>query len=198
MPVELLAPVQNFKALHAAVPYAHAVYFGVELLNMRMRAENFKTADLPAIVQYCHDHGVKAYLATNVILYNNELEYASSLIGAARDAGIDAVIVQDTAAIEMCKDVGMPFHISTQASISNLKAAQFYERLGAERLILARELSLVQIAEIKQGLVTAQVECFIHGAAPISNEHRTMFEHPSDNNRTGSLRAGCANLSRQA
>lgn len=175
MPIELLAPAQDWKALRATVPYAHAVYFGMDQFNMRMRAGNFRTRDLPAVAEFCHGHDLRAYLATNVILYDAELPPVAELISAARDAGIDAVIVQDCGAIQICREVGIPFHVSTQASISNLRAAQFYEDLGAARLILARELSLVQIAEIKANLVAAEVECFVHGAQCTSISGRCYF-----------------------
>ena len=175
MPVELLAPAQNFKSLKVVAGLVDAVYFGVEMLNMRMRADNFRTEELPQVASFCHEHNMKAYLATNVILYNQELSEAAELIQKAHVAGIDAVIVHDMAAIGMCKDVGIPFHISTQASISNIKAAQYYENLGAERFILARELSLVQIAEIRKGLLRAKVECFVHGAQCTSISGRCYF-----------------------
>ncbi len=140
-----------------------------------MRAENFRMEELPQVVTFCHKHNMKAYLTTNIILYNSELAEAAELIQKAYSAGVDAAIVHDVAAIQMCKDVGIPFHISTQASISNIKAAQYYEGLGAERLILARELSLEQIAEIKATLSHTMVECFIHGAQCTSISGRCYF-----------------------
>ncbi len=175
MPVELLAPAQNFKSLKVVAGHADAIYFGVELLNMRMRAENFRLEEIAQVSSFCHEHNMKAYLATNVILYNQELAEAADLIQKAHDAGVDAIIVQDVAAIQLCKDAGIPFHISTQVSISNIKAAEYYEGLGAERLILARELSLTQIAEIKKGLARAKVECFVHGAQCTSISGRCYF-----------------------
>jgi len=145
MKVELLLPAQNKKSIIAVKEYANAVYFGTEALNMRINADNFMIKDLPEIVDLCHSLNIKAYLTSNVIIYENELEYLENQLNLAKDAGIDAVIVHDLAAIEIATEINLPFHISTQASVSNSKAAQFFERLGAERIILARELSLNKI-----------------------------------------------------
>ena len=164
MKVELLLPAQNKKSIIAVKDYANAVYFGTEVLNMRINADNFMIKDLPEIVDLCHSLNIKAYLTSNVIIYENEIEYLENQLKIAKDAGIDAVIVHDLAAIEIAKEIKLPFHISTQASVSNSKAAQFFERLGAERIILARELSLTKITEISKKLTKTQIETFVHGA----------------------------------
>ena len=162
--IELLLPAQNKKSILAVKEYANAVYFGTEALNMRIHADNFMIKDLPEIVDLCHSLNIKAYLTSNVIIYENEIEYLENQLHLAKDAGIDAVIVHDLAAIEIAKEVNLPFHISTQASVSNSKAAKFYEQLGAERIILARELSLTKIKEIIEKLTKTQIETFVHGA----------------------------------
>ena len=164
MKVELLLPAQNKKSIIAVKEYANAVYFGTEALNMRINADNFMIKDLPEIVDLCHSLNIKAYLTSNVIIYENELEYLENQLNLAKDAGIDAVIVHDLAGIEIAREINLPFHISTQASVSNSKAAKFFEHLGAERIILARELSLNQIKLISSKLKTAKIETFIHGA----------------------------------
>jgi len=173
--VELMAPLKNKQSLTAVLGHCDAVYFGIESLNMRMLSDNLKLADLETVVSECHDHDVRAYLATNVILYDNEFEQLRRILERASEAQIDAVIVHDLGVIELAKELGLTFHISTQASISNLHAARFYENLGAERLILARELSLVQIQEIKQKLSRAEIEVFIHGAQCTSISGRCYF-----------------------
>ena len=145
--VELLAPAKNLKAIKAASKYANSVYFGIQRFNMRMRSENIALENLNKIVTYCHDNDLKAYLATNILLYDNELDYLREIIEKAKDAGIDAVIVHDFAAIQIAKENNLPFHISTQCNVSNSLAARMYEQLGAERIILARELSLEKIRE---------------------------------------------------
>ncbi|MHA1920223.1 MAG: peptidase U32 family protein [Promethearchaeota archaeon] len=162
--VELLLPAQNKKSIIAVKKYANAVYFGTESLNMRINADNFMLKNLPEVVDLCHSLNLKAYLTTNVIIYENELDYLENQLNLAKDAGIDAVIVHDLAAIEIATEINLPFHISTQASVSNAKAARFFERLGAERIILARELTLDQIKTIIGKLNTTQIETFVHGA----------------------------------
>ncbi len=164
MKVELLLPAQNKKSIIAVKEYANAVYFGTEALNMRIHADNFSISNLPKIVDLCHSFNLKAYLTSNVIIYENELEFLENQLNLAKDAGIDAVIVHDLAGIEIARDINLPFHISTQASVSNSKAAQFFEHLGTERIILARELSLDQIKKIIGKLSKTQIETFVHGA----------------------------------
>ena len=109
---------------------------------MRIFSDNFKLKNLPTIVKQCHQNNVKAYLTTNIVIYDNEFELLEKIITHASEAEIDAVIVHDVGAIELAKEKGLKFHISTQANISNYRSANFYKSLGAERLILARELSL--------------------------------------------------------
>ncbi|WP_457559419.1 peptidase U32 family protein [Candidatus Harpocratesius sp.] len=173
--VELLAPAQNKKSIQAVAPFANAVYFGSEALNMRMNADNFSLKDLKPIVAFCHDLNLRAYLTTNVIIYENELNYLENLFQTAKTAEIDAVIVHDLAAVEVAREMGIPFHISTQASVSNSRAAKFYEKLGAKRIILARECSLAQIKEIGQKLTKAEIETFVHGAQCTSVSGRCYF-----------------------
>ncbi len=173
--VELLAPAKNFKAIKAASEYADSVYFGVESFNMRMRTENIAIDDLPKIVNYCHNYNMKTYLATNILVYDNEINDLRNIIERGKKAGIDAVIVHDLAAIQIAKDFRIPFHVSTQCNVSNSISARFYENLGAERIILARELSLEKIKEIKRNLTKTEVEAFIHGAMCTSVSGRCYF-----------------------
>jgi len=170
-----MAPLKNLKSLNAVVETADAVYFGVEGLNMRMFSDNFKLNNLPDIVKKCHDNEIKTYLTTNIIMYENEFELLDKMLEKAVDAEIDAIIVHDIGAIELAKEKGLNFHISTQASISNSRAAKFYESLGAERLILARELSLEQIKDIKQKIQRTEIETFVHGAQCTSISGRCYF-----------------------
>jgi putative protease len=168
--LELLAPAKNFMALKASAPYADAVYFGVSRFNMRMNADNFTLEDLPNIAAMCHHppknswRPRKCYLTTNILVYDHEIEDLRNTIQAAKDARIDAVIVHDMAAIELAKQIGIPFHISTQCNVSNRLAAQYYENLGAERIILARECSLDQVKAIAKSISKAKIETFVHGA----------------------------------
>ena len=173
--VELLSPAKNLKSIKAAAPHADSVYFGIEKFNMRMRAENFALEDLPRVAEYCQKHGLKTYLTTNILVYDSELNQLREIISAAKNTGIDAVIVHDLSAIQIAKEVGIPFHISTQCNVSNSLSARFYENLGAERIILARELSLEKIKEIKRNLSKSEIEIFIHGAMCTSISGRCYF-----------------------
>lgn len=173
--VELMAPLKNLKSLNAVIGNADAVYFGVESFNMRMFSDNFKLEELNSIAKICHENQIKAYLTTNVIIYENEIRFLESIFDKAAEADIDAIIVHDIGAIQFAKERGLKFHISTQASISNSYSAKFYESLGANRLILARELSLNQIKEIKSKLENIEIETFIHGAQCTSISGRCYF-----------------------
>lgn len=173
--VELLAPAKNLKAIKAAANYADSVYFGIENLNMRMRSENIALEDLKRVVDFCHSKQLKTYLATNILIYDSEVNFLRSVIEKAKEEGIDAVIVHDLAAVMIAKEIGIPFHISTQCNVSNSLSARFYEQLGAERIILARELSLEKIKEIKRNLSHTEIEIFIHGAMCTSISGRCYF-----------------------
>ena len=173
--VELLAPAKNLKAIKAASKYADSVYFGIEKFNMRMRSENIALQDLGRVTKYCHDNNLKVYLTTNILVYDKELDLLRTIITKSKEVGVDAIIIHDIAAIEVAKEIGIPFHISTQCNISNSLSARFYEKLGAERLILARELSLEKIKEIKRNLSKAEIEIFVHGAMCTSVSGRCYF-----------------------
>lgn len=163
---ELLAPAQDWNSLKIVGELADAIFFGVKAYNMRMKAKNFEREDLNKVAEYCHQLNppIKAYLTTNILIYDSELQDLENLITQAKDAGIDAIIAHDLAAIRFSKQLNMKFHISTQANISNIESAKFFEELGAERIILARELSLDQIKLIKHHLTHTQIECFVHGS----------------------------------
>jgi len=173
--VELLAPAKNFKAIKAASKYADSIYFGIEKFNMRMRSENFALKDLDKIVNFCHNNNLKSYLATNILVYDNDIKILRNIIRETKNAGIDAVIVHDLAAVQVAKEMGIPFHISTQCNVSNSLSAHFYEKFGADRIILARELSLEKIKEIKRNLSKTEIEIFIHGAMCTSISGRCYF-----------------------
>ncbi|MFW9818862.1 MAG: peptidase U32 family protein [Candidatus Thorarchaeota archaeon] len=173
--VELLAPAKNVKAIKAAMKYADSVYFGIEKFNMRMRSENFSLNELNNVVEFCHKNNLKVYLTTNILIYDNELNFLREIIRKSKEARIDAIIVHDIAAIQIAKEINVPFHISTQCNVSNSLSAKFYENLGAERIILARELSLEKIKEIKRNLIKTEVETFIHGAMCTSISSRCYF-----------------------
>ena len=170
-----MAPAGNFECLHAAIQGgADSVYFGVERLNMRSHsANNFKMEDLGEIVRICSEAGVKTYLTLNIVLYNEDLEDMRKTLDAAKKAGITAVIASDMAAIIYARQIGVEVHISTQLSISNAESLRFYAQF-ADVIVLARELTLVQVKEIKAIIDRdnicgpsgrrVEIEMFAHGA----------------------------------
>jgi putative protease len=144
---------------------------------MRVKANNFDQSELKEVIDYCHDKNppIKAFLTTNILIYDNELRDIEFLLNEAKRAGIDAIIAHDLAVIKFARKIGINFHISTQANVSNIEAAKFYEDIGAERIILARELSLNQIKLIKHHLSKTKIECFVHGSMCTSISGRCYF-----------------------
>ena len=170
---ELLAPAGNFPMLVSAVNAgADAVYFGLQEFTMRASAKNFKINDLPKIKEICGKK-VKKYLTLNTIIYESEIKKAEETIKKISPF-IDAIICWDISIIELCKKHKVPFHISTQASVSNSLSAKFYEKFGAERIVLARELKLNQIKKISKSL-GIKIECFAHGAMCLAISGRCLM-----------------------
>jgi putative protease len=184
---ELLSPVGNFPMLAAAISSgADAVYFGLQDFNMRATAKNFTIKDLPEMRKMCNsgDKKVRMYLTLNTIVYENELSEIEKIVKSVKGK-VDAIICWDMSVINLCKKYKIPFHVSTQASISNAQAAKFYEKLGAQKLVLARELSLKQIKEISKK-IKIPIECFCHGAMCVSESGRcfmSQFLHNKSANR---------------
>ena len=173
--LEVMAPVGGFACLTAAIQGgADAVYFGIGHLNMRSRAAgNFCQEDLPEVMRICRAAGVKAYMTLNITLYGEDLLPAYAALDAAKAAGVDAIIASDMAAILYCRRIGLPVHISTQLSISNVESLRFYAQF-ADVVVLARELSLQQVKAIHQAILSepicgpsgqpVRIELFAHGA----------------------------------
>ncbi|MFA5087165.1 MAG: peptidase U32 family protein [Candidatus Paceibacterota bacterium] len=171
---ELMSPIKDWAGLEACKNYANAVYFGVSELSLRSRANGFKNKDLKPLAKQCHNYGLKAYLTVNSVIYNNDIEKAETLVKMAKNAQIDAVIVWDPAVIEIAKKQGVKFIISTQANVSNYASAKFYEKLGAKRIVLAREMTLKQIAELRKK-TKLEIETFIHGAMCVAISGRCIL-----------------------
>ena len=173
--LEIMAPAGNFECLHAAIEGgADSVYFGVGRLNMRSHsANNFSPEDLPEIVRICRQYGVKTYMTLNIVLYDGDLASMREALDAAREAGVDAIIASDMAAIMYCREIGLEVHASTQLNVSNLEALRFYSRF-ADVIVLARELDLGQVRKIHEAIVEegikgpsgkpVRIEMFAHGA----------------------------------
>jgi putative protease len=174
---ELMAPAGDWTMLRAAVSNgADAVYFGLDKLNMRAKATNFSLDELPEIISFCKSHKVKTYLTLNTIVFEEELSELEEIIVAAKNNGVDRIICSDLAVADICHKHNFPFCISTQSSISNSLSADVYKRLGAVRIVLARECSLEEIKKIR-GKTDLEIEAFIHGAMCIAVSGRCFMSH---------------------
>jgi putative protease len=163
---ELLAPAGDWDCARAAVANgADAVYFGLPAFNARMRATNFTAEDLPRLMEFLHEHGVKGYVAFNVLIFTDELPAAEAQLIALHRAGVDAAIVQDVGLASLAREVVPDFHLhaSTQMTLTSPEGLAFARRLGIERAVLARELSLRELAKFRAE-ETVPLEVFVHGA----------------------------------
>lgn len=152
---------------------ADAVYFGLSDYSMRASSKNFTLADLDEMKELCDSSPRKAkmYLTLNTIIFDEEIEQLETIIEQIKDR-VDAVICWDHAVMLLCKKHEIPFFISTQASVANTKAAEYYKKLGAQRVVLARELNLEQIKKISRII---DVECFVHGAMCVAISGRCFM-----------------------
>lgn len=167
---ELLSPAGDFEKLKTAIHYgADAVYLGDPRFSLRNKAKNFDAEELAAAVRYAHERGVRAYVTVNIFVRNSDLPAVRDHIGILREIRPDAVIISDPGLFMMFRE-GAPeidLHVSTQANITNTCAAQFWEKMGAKRLILARELSVDEIREINES-TGLELEAFVHGSLCLS------------------------------
>ena len=174
---ELMAPAGDWTMLRTAVKSGtEAVYFGVDKLNMRAKAKNFSTEELAEISKFCRSKKVKTYLTINTIVFEDEIGEANEIIAAAKKAKIDRIICSDLAVAELCNKNKIPFCISTQGSVSNSLSASVYKKLGAVRIVLARECSLEEIKKIRKN-TDLEIESFIHGAMCIAVSGRCFMSH---------------------
>jgi len=170
-----MAPAGNFECLNAAIQGgANSVYFGIGRLNMRSHsANNFAPEDLKEITRLCREAGVKSYMTLNICLYQDDLDAMREALDAAKEAGVDAIIASDMAAILYCRSIGLEVHISTQLNVSNIEALKFYAQF-ADVVVLARELTLDQVKDIHDKITEqnicgpsgnpVRIEMFAHGA----------------------------------
>jgi U32 family peptidase len=173
--IELLSPAGSFECLQAAIKAgADAVYFGVEQLNMRARSvQPFTVEELKDIKAVCRKSNIKAYLTLNTVMFDHDMQLLKSVLKEVKRNKIDAVIAADFAVMEMCREMKIPLHVSTQANISNFNAAKFFSQF-ADVVVLARELTLKQVEQITTQIkrkdvrgVTGEllkIELFVHGA----------------------------------
>ncbi len=167
----LLAPAGDWECAKAAVENgADAIYFGLERFNARMRARNFTEADLPELMAWLHQRGVRGYVTFNTLVFSGELTEAEGYIRSIVAAGVDAAIVQDIGMVRLIRHLSpdFPVHASTQMTITSGIGAEFAQQLGCELVVLARECSLKEINKIRAHLdekgSTLPLEVFVHGA----------------------------------
>jgi len=178
---ELLAPAGNLEKLKMAILYgADAVYLGGEEFGLRANAGNFGPEELKKGVEFAHLRGKKVYLTMNIIPHNEDFDGMPEYIRQVRQAGVDAVIFSDPGVFDMLRQEApeMELHLSTQANNTNWRSAVFWHRQGVKRIILARELSLDEIREIRRNTPEdLELEMFVHGAMCISYSGRCLLSN---------------------
>ncbi|MDR3552238.1 MAG: U32 family peptidase [Clostridia bacterium] len=176
---ELLAPAGDAERLHMAVEYgADAVYLGGKVFSMRAGPENFTPPGLAEATAFAHARGVKVYLTCNTLPRNEEIELLPQFLTEAAQAKVDALIVTDLGVLAYAGRYapGVELHVSTQAGIVNYDAANACFELGAKRVVLARELSLAEIAQIRRNTpVSLELEAFVHGSMCVSFSGRCLL-----------------------
>lgn len=178
--VELLAPAGNFSKLKTAVYYgANAVYMGGKEFSLRALSDNFTDEEIIKAVEYAHNKNVKVYVTVNIFARNADLDKAAEYFKFLYSAGVDAVLITDIGLISLCKSVApaLPIHISTQANTLNKFAVKAWHNMGAERVVLARELSLKEVKEIHEFCPAVELEAFAHGAMCISYSGRCLLSN---------------------
>ena len=178
---EVLAPASSLEVLKTAVYYgADAVYIGGEMYGLRAKAKNFSKEDMAEGIRFAHEHGKKVYVTANITAHDRDLEGVQKYFEELKEIGPDALIISDPGvfqiATEICPEIDI--HISTQANNTNYETYRFWYRLGAKRVVTARELSLKEIREIRANIPDdMEIETFIHGAMCISYSGRCLLSN---------------------
>ncbi len=175
---ELLIPAGDLERLRTAIRFgADAVYVGGAEYSLRAIDTGFTLEELEIGIRFAHERGAKVYLALNIIAYDEDLKEMLDYLRQAIDQGIDAVIVADPGFIQEIHNAGLgvKIHLSTQANTTNASAVQFWANQGVERIVLARELNLLQISEIRKAVEGVELEAFIHGAMCMAYSGRCLI-----------------------
>ena len=179
--IELLLPASSLEVLKVAVIFgADAVYIGGEVYGLRAKAKNFSKEDMAEGIAFAHEHNVKVYVTANILAHNDDLEGVREYFKELKELKPDALIIADPAVFTLAKEIcpEIDIHISTQANNTNYGTYQFWNRLGATRVVSARELSLAEIKEIRQNIPEdMEIETFIHGAMCISYSGRCLLSN---------------------
>jgi putative protease len=205
--IEIMSPAGSFDSLMAAIQGgAGSVYFGAGQLNMRARSSsNFSTDGIRQIAEICREHNVKSYLTLNTIIYDEELPMMREMVDIAKKSGVTAIIASDLSVLEYARKQGVEIHISTQCNITNIAAVKFYSNY-ADVMVLARELSVEQIAAITRAIEEqdirgpkgnlVQIEVFVHGALCMAVSGKCYIS--LDNFNSSANRGACLQPCRRA
>ena len=177
--MELLAPAGGFSQLEAAIAFgADAVYLAADRFGMRARATNFSLSDIPRAVEIAHAQGVSVHVTCNILMSDSDLQILPDYLAALDAAGVDALIISDLGALRLARQYAphCEYHVSTQASVSNVQAALAWYEMGARRVVCAREMSLAEIAAMKAALPSdMKVETFAHGSMCMAVSGRCLI-----------------------
>lgn len=178
---ELLVPAGSLEVLKTAVIYgADAVFIGGEAFGLRAKAKNFSKEDMAEGIKFAHDHGAKVHVTANILAHNYDLDGAREYFKELKELKPDALIIADPGMFEIAREIcpEIDIHISTQANNTNYATCNFWYSLGAKRVVMARELSLREIKEIREHVpADREIECFIHGAMCISYSGRCLLSN---------------------
>ena len=179
--IELLAPASSPEVLETAVIYgADAVYIGGEAYSLRARSTNFTMEQMTSSIRFAHEHGVKVYVTANILAHNGDLNGVRAYFEELKTAQPDALLISDPGVFDICREVlpDMEIHISTQANNTNYGTFNFWHRLGAKRVVCARELSLRESRTIRGNISPdMDIEAFVHGAMCISYSGRCLLSN---------------------
>ena len=193
--VELLAPAGDLEKLKYAVMYgADAVFIGAKRFSLRSRASNFTYQDIKEGCEFAHKHNAKIHVTCNILPHESDMEGLLEHLKKLEECGVDAIICASIHILKMVKEnTKMEAHVSTQETTTNIEAVRFWESMGADRVVLGRELSIEQIKEIKKS-AKADIEVFIHGGMCVSYSGRCMLSNNMTNRDAN--RGGCAHSCR--
>ena len=193
--VELLAPAGDLEKLKVAILYgADAVFIGGLKFSLRSRASNFTIDDIKEACDFAHKHNAKIHVTCNIVMHNNDTSGILDYLLELEKCGVDCIIASSLYILKLVKEkTKMEAHVSTQCSTANIEAVRFYENLGVDRCVLARELSLDEIKQIKDN-TKLDIEAFIHGGMCVSYSGRCMLSNNMTNRDAN--RGGCAHSCR--
>ncbi|ADU96489.1 peptidase U32 [Thermovibrio ammonificans HB-1] len=177
---EVLAPAGSLEKLKFAVDFgADAVYLGGKLFNLRAKAANFTLEEMAEAIDYAHKRGVKVYVTLNAFVRNGDFPAVEEFVKEVRQLKPDAFIVSDPGVITTVKELApeVELHLSTQANVTNYRAVNFYRSAGVSRVVLARELSIEEIREIKERVPDVELEVFVHGAMCMAYSGRCLLSN---------------------